>query len=34
LGVLELKISYLNAVTELILAQAHLERAVGRELTP
>lgn len=34
LGVLDLRLAYLNATTELILAQAHLERAVGRELSP
>lgn len=34
LGVLDLRVAYLTAATELILAQARLERAVGRELTP
>lgn len=34
LGVLELRMAYLSAATELILAQARLERAVGRELSP
>jgi outer membrane protein TolC len=34
LGVLDLRLAYLAATTELILAQAHLERAVGRELAP
>lgn len=33
-GLLDLRISYFSAVTEHILAQARLERAVGRELTP
>jgi outer membrane protein TolC len=33
-GVLELKVSYLSAVAEHIVALARLERAVGRTLTP
>lgn len=33
-GVLNLRVSYLTALTEHLLAQARLERAVGRALTP
>lgn len=34
MSVLDLRLAYLTASTELILAQARLERAVGRELAP
>jgi cobalt-zinc-cadmium efflux system outer membrane protein len=33
-GVLDLRLAYLTAVTEHLLARARLERAVGRELAP